>query len=126
MHAAIGDQRSDGVFELGLADVAVDGNVARLHAGLGCLLLLAANVDLAGLVVADQHRRQAHGRTAGSFDLGTQLGDDVVAQLGAVHDHGRHCAHDSPTISPCSSKSMIDAAGAEPRPGMVVMSPQIG
>ena len=33
---------------------------------------------------------------------------------------------DSPTISPCSSKSMMLAAGAEPRPGMVVMSPQIG
>ena len=29
-------------------------------------------------------------------------------------------------ISPCSSKSMMLAAGAEPRPGMVVMSPQMG
>ena len=33
---------------------------------------------------------------------------------------------DRPTISPFSSKSMIDAAGFVPRPGMVRISPQIG
>ena len=62
VHRRVGSQRGDDVLELGLADVAVDRHVARLHAGLGRLLLLAADVDLAGLVVADQHRGQAHRR----------------------------------------------------------------
>ena len=34
--------------------------------------------------------------------------------------------HDSPTISPCSSRSMWAAAGFFDRPGMVRISPQIG
>jgi hypothetical protein len=33
---------------------------------------------------------------------------------------------DNPTISPFSSMSMCSAAGADERPGMVLMSPQMG
>ena len=114
VHARVGGQRADGVFDLGLAGVAGQLDVARLHAGLGGLLLLAAHVDLARLVVADQHGGQAHRRRAGGLDLGAQLGDDLVAQPAAVHQiappvvRSKSRCHDRPTISPFSSKSMID------------------
>jgi hypothetical protein len=42
------------------------------------------------------------------------------------HRHPGSAPQDNPTISPLSSMSMRSAAGADERPGMVRMSPQMG
>ncbi len=98
------------------------------------------HVDLARLVDADEHRRQAHRRRSGRLDLAAQPSHDLVAEPVAVHQHratrralelhsrlrGTDGHQLNPTISPFSSKSMIAAAGWPPRPGIVRISPQIG
>ena len=64
--------------------------VARLDPGaLGGLVLLA-DVDVRGRVVADEHRREA--RAAELLDLAGDLGADPRRQLGSPHQRGAHRA----------------------------------
>ena len=84
-----------------------------------------ALVNGGGVVVAHEHGGQARDG-AGLPGVGHLLGDpgrQPVRDLAPV-DHGG--GHDSPTISPFSSMSIRSAAGWEPRPGMVRISPQMG
>ncbi len=127
-------QYPDSVLHLCLRRAGRQVHLARHHAGLLGLAVLVADIDLARPVVADEHRGQAHEGIARFGDGGAQAGDDLVAESVAVHQHGtagcevegKGAHHDKPTIWPSSSMSMMLAAGAAPRPGIVVMSPQIG
>ena len=129
---AIGGELADDRLDVGLRRGLRQLDALRDHPGLVRLLLLHAHVDLGRLVDADQHRRQAHRRRTERLDLAAQAHDRLVPQTIAVHQDrtaGRALevlAHDRPTISPFSSKSMIDAAGVAPSPGIVRISPQIG
>jgi hypothetical protein len=111
----------------------------RHHAGLAGELALAGDVQLAGLVVADEHRGEAHRGRAGGLDGGRseamisprrRMPSMRTAPPGVRSKFADGASTGSLTrahwISPLSSKSMMLAAGAEPRPGIVVMSPQIG
>ena len=109
------------------------------------LALLHAHVDLARLVGADEQGRQADVRRSHRLDLVAQAGDDLVAQAIAVEQDRparspfeivAHLGHllsltpcrpqERPMISPSSSKSIREAAGALARPGIVLIAPQIG
>ena len=68
-----------------LAGIAGQTDVAGCHAGLGGLLLLAGDIELAGPVVADEHGGQAHGGVTRGVDGGPQAGDRLVAQAVAIH-----------------------------------------
>ena len=62
----VGHQRGHCVFDLRLGCVVGEPDVLRDHAGLAGQLSLAGHVQLAGLVVADEYRRQAdRGRASG-------------------------------------------------------------
>lgn len=136
VHLGVGGEGGDSLLDLGLGGVVAELDVLGGHPGLACELALAAHVEAARLVVTDEHRGETHRRRAGGLDRRPQRGDDLAAQADAVHEDGSTRSalelpggvdrHDRPTISPFSSKSMMLAAGAEPRPGIVVMSPQIG
>ena len=108
------------------ACVAVSGSSmpCDTHARLVRLLVLVAHVDLARLVVADEHGRQAHRRRAERRRSRRAAGRRSRRAAGCRPSGSRRpacarslVAHDRPTISPFSSKSMIDAAGVGAEPG---------
>lgn len=77
------------------------------------------------------HARRPHGQRDDALPgcLGRRIWPARQAIFGACcgpepGDSGR--PYDSPAISPFSSMSIRSAAGLEPSPGIVRMSPQIG
>ncbi len=61
-------------------------------------------------------------RHIGGGRMSSYAGDD----RGITGSPAGSADQDNPTISPLSSMSMRSAAGADERPGMVRMSPQMG
>ncbi len=84
VHRRVGHELGDGGFDLGLGGVAGKADVARDHAGFFGLAMLHPDVDLAGLVVADEHRGQADRWVACSGDRRGQTGDGLVSESVAV------------------------------------------
>ena len=119
-------------FNLFLCCIIFKMHANRNHSGLLCFLVLACHINMTWLIATDQHRCQAHCWRTSSLNLFAQTRNSFVAQVIAIHQDGATrralvlSAHERPTISPFSSKSMIAAAGFVPRPGSVRMSPQIG
>jgi hypothetical protein len=122
------DERRHRGLELSLGRVAAEPDVTRPHARSGGRPVLGGDVDERRAVATDDHGREADRERSRRAELRPETGDDLVPEAGAVHDDGLPLDHryDNPTISPFSSKSMIDAAGRVPRPGMVRISPQMG
>ena len=84
--ARIGVEAADELEQFGFAGVLGQGVIERAHAAGGGHFLLAADIDLAGRIVADQHHREPGHDAAitrqtmhGIGDLAAQFGRDHLA-----------------------------------------------
>jgi crotonobetainyl-CoA:carnitine CoA-transferase CaiB-like acyl-CoA transferase len=80
----VGQLRDRG-FEISLANVCRKLDMARNHAGLVRLLALVSHIDLAWLVVADEHGGQTDVGVAERSDALMESGHDLVTQTITVH-----------------------------------------
>src|ERR1700675_2687705 len=93
MHGGIVIELCDQRQQIGLRDISRQPVLERRHPGFLGLLVLAADIDLAGGVVADQHDGQARRQLMRALDLG-DFGRDPGAKLCcndfSIDDTGGH------------------------------------
>ena len=101
VHRGIAVELCDQRQQIGLRDVGGQLVLERGHAGGLGLLVLAADIDLAGGIVADQHHRKARRELMLALDPRDLVGDAGAKLRCNDFSVDNACRHLNPSSSPC-------------------------